>query len=65
VKVLDVPLLEFTQSKKPVIASNWSGHLDFLNPEFASLVPGELKPVHESAIQDRLIIKDSKWFPLM
>jgi hypothetical protein len=25
------PLLEFTQSKKPVIASNWSGHLDFLN----------------------------------
>ena len=56
------PLLEFTQSKKPVIASNWSGHLDFLNPEFASLVPGELKPVHESAIQDRLIIKDSKWF---
>jgi len=56
------PLLEFTQSKKPVIASNWSGHLDFLNPEFASLIPGELKPVHESAIQDRLIIKDSKWF---
>jgi len=56
------PLLEFTQSKKPIIASNWSGHLDFLNPEFTSLIPGELKPVHESAIQDRLIIKDSKWF---
>ena len=32
------PLLEFTRSKKPIIASNWSGHLDFLNPEFASLV---------------------------
>ena len=56
------PLLEFTQSKKPVIASNWSGHLDFLNPEFASLVPGELKPVHESAVQDRLILKEAKWF---
>jgi hypothetical protein len=56
------PLLEFTQSKKPIIASNWSGHLDFLNPEFASLIPGELRPVDESAIQDRLIIKDSKWF---
>jgi len=56
------PLLEFTQSKKPIIASNWSGHLDFLNPEFASLVPGELRPVHESAVQDRLILKDAKWF---
>ena len=56
------PLAEFTQSKKPVIASNWSGHLDFLNPEFASLVPGEVKPVHESVVQDRLILKESKWF---
>ena len=56
------PLLEFTQSKKPVIASNWSGHLDFLNKEFASLIPGEVKQVHESVVQDRLIIKESKWF---
>ena len=56
------PLLEFTQSKKPIIASNWSGHLDFLNKDFASLVPGEVKPVHESVVQDRLILKESKWF---
>jgi len=56
------PLLEFTQSKKPIIASNWSGHLDFLNKEFTSLVPGEVKQVHESVVQDRLIIKESKWF---
>ena len=56
------PLLEFTQSKKPIIASSWSGHLDFLNPEFADLVPGEVKPVHESVVQDRLILKESKWF---
>ena len=25
------PLLEATISEKPVIVSNWSGHLDFLN----------------------------------
>ena len=56
------PLLEFTRSKKPIIASNWSGHLDFLNKDFASLVPGDIKPVHESVVQDRLIVKDSKWF---
>tara|TARA_R110000803_G_scaffold2472_11_gene8449 strand:+ start:5147 stop:6466 length:1320 start_codon:yes stop_codon:yes gene_type:complete len=56
------PLLEFTQSKKPIIASNWSGHLDFLNPEFTSLVPGELKQVHPEVVQDRLILAESKWF---
>jgi len=56
------PLLEFTQSKKPIIASNWSGHLDFLNKEFTDLVPGEVKQVHESVVQDRLILKESKWF---
>ena len=56
------PLLEFTQSKKPVIASNWSGHLDFLNSEFASLVPGELKEIHSSAVQKDLLIEKSKWF---
>ena len=56
------PLLEFTQSKKPVIASNWSGHLDFLNSEFASLIPGELKEIHSSAIQKDLLIEKSKWF---
>ena len=56
------PLLEFTQSKKPIIASNWSGHLDFLHKDFASLVPGEVKQVHESVVQDRLILKESKWF---
>jgi len=56
------PLLEFTQSKKPVISTNFSGHLDFLDKEFASLIPGELKPVHESAVQEGLIIKESKWF---
>ena len=56
------PLLEFTQSKKPVIAPNWSGHIDFLDAEFASLIPGELKQVDASAVQEGLIIKESKWF---
>lgn len=54
------PLLEFSLTGKPVIASNWSGHLDFLN-EGAILLDGELKNVHESAA-DNFIIKEAKWF---
>ncbi len=55
------PLLEFSLSGKPVIASNWSGHKDFLPIDKAILVGGTLTDVHESA-QDNFIIKGSKWF---
>jgi len=56
------PLLEFTQTKKPVIASNWSGHLDFLKPEFTSLIPGTLNNIHPSAQVKDMLIEGSQWF---
>jgi glycosyltransferase involved in cell wall biosynthesis len=55
------PLLEFTMSGKPVIASNWSGHVDFLPKERTILVGGKLTEVDDSAV-DQFIIKGSKWF---
>jgi glycosyltransferase involved in cell wall biosynthesis len=54
------PLLEFSLAGKPVIVSNWSGHLDFLK-QGAVLLEGELKPVHESAA-DQFLLKESQWF---
>jgi hypothetical protein len=56
------PLLEFTASKKPIIASGWSGHMDFLNPEFNCLLSGDLKPVHPSAAVANMILPESQWF---
>mgnify|MGYP000859665549 FL=1 len=55
------PLLEFTTTGKPVIASGWSGHIDFLHKEYSILVPGELESVDASAANNWLI-KESKWF---
>jgi len=55
------PLLEFSLTGKPVIASGWSGHLDFLNPEFTTLVKGQLENVHDSAANDWLL-KEARWF---
>ena len=46
------PLLEASISGKPVIASGWSGQLDFLDKENSVLVGGELKPIHESSVWD-------------
>lgn len=56
------PLLEASISGKPVIASGWSGHMDFLNPEESVLVGGELKPIHQSSVWDNVLIKESLWF---
>ena len=54
------PLLEFSLTGKPVIVSNWSGHIDFLK-QGAVLLEGELKPVHESAA-DQFLLKEAQWF---
>ena len=55
------PLLEFSLTGKPIIASGWSGQKDFLNPNFSILLPGELEKVHPSAANDWLI-QESEWF---
>jgi len=55
------PLLEFSLTKKPIIVSNWSGHMDFLNPEFVVAVNGELKNVHASAA-NQFLVPESQWF---
>ena len=56
------PLLEFSLVKKPIIATGWSGHMDFLNASKAYLVDGELEQVHNSAVQKNVILKESQWF---
>ena len=55
------PLLEFTTTGKPIIASAWSGQVDFLNPDHSILLEGKLDNVHPSAAND-WIMKESKWF---
>ena len=55
------PLLEFSMTGKPIIASNWSGHKDFLPLDKSVLVGGALTDVHDSAV-DKFILKGSKWF---
>jgi len=56
------PLLEFSIIGKPIIASGWSGHLDFLTPELCGLVGGTLTNVHQSAHTPNLLLKESQWF---
>jgi glycosyltransferase involved in cell wall biosynthesis len=56
------PLLEASITGKPVIASAYSGHLDFLDRELSILLPGELKQIHGSAVVQDMLIPESAWF---
>ena len=55
------PLLEFTQTKKPIITTGWSGHTDFLKPDMSILLPGTLEEIHPSA-RNNWFIEGAKWF---
>jgi glycosyltransferase involved in cell wall biosynthesis len=56
------PLLEFSLMKKPLITTGWSGHTDFLKPEFSILLPGKLENIHESAATPNMLLKEAQWF---
>ena len=54
------PLLEFSLVKKPMITTNWSGHTDFLKPEFTNMLPGQMTNVHPSAA-NQWLLQESQW----
>jgi glycosyltransferase involved in cell wall biosynthesis len=55
------PLLEFSLTNKPIITTNWSGHTDYLNPEFTTLLPGNLTKVHPTAANG-MLMHEAEWF---
>ena len=56
------PLLEFSLVNKPIIASGWSGQIDFLNRDMALLVGGTLTQVDKSAVVKNVILPEGTWF---
>ena len=56
------PLLEASISQKPVIAPNWSGHIDFLDKDMSVLLPGQVTQIHPSAVVQNMLLAESGWF---
>ena len=56
------PILEFSTSKKPIIVSGWSGHMDFIKQDSTILLGGKLTNVHPSAVVKDMILAESQWF---
>ena len=57
------PLLEATISGKPMVVSGWSGHMDFIRPEYVNVIDGKLENVHKSAA-DKFLLEEGQWFTI-
>lgn len=56
------PYIEFSAaSSKPIIASPFSGHVDFLHEEYNAFVGGKVDQVHPSAA-NQFLLKEASWF---
>ena len=67
-----LPMFEFALTGKPIAATEWSGHLDFLVPPKDDDIKSKcflpiaytLQPVQEQVVWDGVIERDSMWaFP--
>ena len=56
------PMLEASCCDLPVIATKWSGHLDFLSDKDSLLMSGFLKEVPKSMIWKPIIVEPAKWY---
>lgn len=56
-----LPILEAAASGLPVIATNWSGHLDFMNHGKFISIYYQLAAVHQSRIDKNIFIPGSRW----
>ena len=56
------PLLEASMVGLPVIASGWSGQMDFLSQENSILLGGELVKVPKSQHWKDIIVSESQWY---
>ena len=56
------PIAEFMASGKPVMVSGWGGQTDFVSEKFNTLLKGELKEIHSSAVWQGVLNAGTRWF---
>tara|TARA_S200000501_G_scaffold373483_1_gene420715 strand:- start:343 stop:1551 length:1209 start_codon:yes stop_codon:yes gene_type:complete len=55
-----LPLLESARCGLPIVATNWSGHLDFLDKDFLE-VDYDLISIPNEKVDNNIFIENSKW----
>jgi glycosyltransferase involved in cell wall biosynthesis len=60
-----LPLLEQAVCAKPIIATNWSGHTEFLGKGKWLPVEHRLGTIHQTRVDNKIFMPDAQWaFPL-
>jgi len=56
-----LPLAEAAACELPILATNWSGHLDFLQHKKFSAIEYDMVEIPEATVWDNILIKGSRW----
>jgi len=56
-----LPMLEAAACGLPILATNWSGHLDFLNRGNWTKINYELEPVSDTRADGRIFVQGAQW----
>jgi ADP-heptose:LPS heptosyltransferase/glycosyltransferase involved in cell wall biosynthesis len=56
-----LPLIEAAACDLPILATNWSGHLDFLNKGKFCAIEYDLKEIPDAVVWNDVLIKGSRW----
>ena len=56
------PLLEASCCGLPVIASKWSGQMDFLNDKESLMINGHLAEIPDSQVWKPIVVKPGQWY---
>lgn len=56
-----LPLIDAAASALPILATNWSGHLEFLSKGHFSKVEYDLVPVSEKKIDGSIFMQGARW----
>ena len=56
-----LPLIDAAASGLPVLATNWSGHLEFLSKGHFSKVEYDLVPVSDKKIDGAIFVQGARW----
>lgn len=56
-----LPIIEAAASGLPILATNWSGHKDFLLEDKFMPIDYQLKDIPESRVDNRIFIEGARW----
>jgi len=56
-----LPIIEAAASGLPIVATNWSGHLEFLNKDYFYPVDYSLVEINDTKVDGRIFDKGFKW----